>query len=373
MNSEKPHLVLANNTKAYFNEVTYKTFLNRMTVMYGVTESGKTHATKYILQLLSRYIPSILVICPTNGNHGLYTNYCPVIITRFDPAVIDKIYYTQEQRKELYMASVNLQNLSDLCDLVPSENIKKILTRMEMNLDFQISKVNESKDNFVRKTALIEEYKRKHKESYTAVLKGYLKNEQVKNRIMELYPEIPAHLKACFEYLDTNMHTCLILDDCAADMSSIKQGTALYDTFNKLFFQGRHIFLTTLILTQSIACMPPAFRANAHVNIFLDPGLASAWIELKEVGITSKDKKDIKNFLIPKVFEDKEKYYKIIRDKSENPEFQVFLAKSSAGDETKPSKIGSKHLWGLIEGIPNNDQATLKQNPFIGKIMGSRR
>lgn len=370
MNTEKPHLVLANNTKAYFNEVTHKTFLNRMTIMYGVTESGKTHATKYILQLLSKHIPSIVVICPTNSNHGLYTNYCPLILTKFDTNKIDKLYYLQEQRKELYMASVNLKNLSDLCDLVPSDNIKKILTRMEMNLDFQISKVDESRDNFVRKNALKDEYTRKHRESYQAVLKGYLKNKTVDAKIRELYPTLPKHLQACFEYMDTNMHLCLILDDCAAEMSSIKQGTAIYDTFNKLFFQGRHIFLTTLILTQSIACMPPAFRANAHVNIFLDPGLASAWIELKEVGITSKDKKDIKNYLIPKIFEDKDKYYKMIRDKSENPEFQVFLAKSSADEETKPTKIGSKHLWELIEGIPNNDQATLKQNPFIGKVVG---
>jgi hypothetical protein len=122
-----------------------------------------------------------------------------------------------------------------------------------------------------------------------------------------------------------------------------------------------------MILTQSPTAVPPAHRLNAHVSLFLDSSLANNWIENKDNGIDKADKKQLRDFIIPKVFEDRENHYKLMRDKDAQYKHTVFHATEYNEDTDEIKKIGCNSLWELVKPLNAGEEGTIKQNPLIGR------
>lgn len=363
---EKPHLVLGNGEKIYFSDTSAKTFMNRMTIMYGTTGAGKTVAVKYILQQLANYIPCVIVICPTNSSHGTYTNLCPLVFNEFDERKIEEIYNLQTQRKELYQAANNIKNITELCNLQPDQNIHQALHLLEVSVEAQILNIKDSNMLFEKKKQKIDMLRKDMEHKKKSIMKAYIRSPKMADIIKASWSKLSSNLRACYEYLDCNMQMCLILDDCASSMGRVKDNSAVGMILNKLFYEGRHNLFTTMILTQSPTTVPPAYRMNAHVSLFLDSGPANNWIENKDNGIDKADKKLLRDFIIPKIFEDKTNHYNLLRDKDAQHKHTVFHA-TDYTDEDNLKKIGCNSLWELVKPLNAAEEGTIKQNPLIGR------
>lgn len=65
MNRNEKIIHICNENISHIEEHV-STFLNRSTIIYGTTNSGKSVLIKYLMNFLKEDIPNILVFCPTD-------------------------------------------------------------------------------------------------------------------------------------------------------------------------------------------------------------------------------------------------------------------------------------------------------------------
>lgn len=97
-------------------------------------------------------------------------------------------------------------------------------------------------------------------------------------------------------YKDSNEQTLIIIDDCANLYDAKLKATAL----TKLAFHGRHVNLSTWVITQKYNAIVKDFRENCKVLVlFYDKDKESRETAFKEndIGITSTEKETIVNKL----------------------------------------------------------------------------
>jgi hypothetical protein len=95
--------------------------------------------------------------------------------------------------------------------------------------------------------------------------------------------------KTILNNLNINPNILLIIDDCAA---SIKEWRDLEET-KKLFFQGRHYYVTTILTMQNESIIPVPLRSNAHISVFTTQKIATTYFNKASSGASSEERKRI--------------------------------------------------------------------------------
>jgi hypothetical protein len=86
-----------------------------------------------------------------------------------------------------------------------------------------------------------------------------------------------------------NPSLVLIADDC---MATVKEWSALEET-KKLFFQGRHYHLSTILLCHATTLLSPQLRSNAHITIFTTEQVVNTYIIKESSGYSRDERKKI--------------------------------------------------------------------------------
>ena len=77
-------ITLPDKTKLKWFEKDYKNYLNKTTIVYGRTNSGKSTIIEEIMYLCKDYIPTVFVIAPTNSSNNAYTNKIPTSVEELE-------------------------------------------------------------------------------------------------------------------------------------------------------------------------------------------------------------------------------------------------------------------------------------------------
>lgn len=238
-------------------EIAADIFIDKSTVIYGKTSSGKSTLIKDIMKQLSSEIDQCIVICPKISCQA-YDEMVGQVFVHHSPSneLFTNILQRQEALRAIYLSVNNVDNLKALFVMVatPVEKEKwKKICQCETRTDVK----NETK-------AKIATLKNKF-------LKNVIRTNSKRLEKMDL----PQNLRTVLEFLDLNPRLLLIIDDCTEMLDDLKKCQA----FLALFTKGRHYFTSLLFAIHSDKPLRPESRKGVMNNIFTDAKSASAYFE----------------------------------------------------------------------------------------------
>ena len=222
-------------------DLTADVFLNRLTILFGGSFTGKTVLIKYIMHMLKPNFNECIIVAPTNDSNGAYTGIVPNQLIhstlstnpiKSNIGLLEIILERQIARTSIANCGNNLDSLKRLAAMVPHDRtqtdsiIKKGgELRSKLKDPIKRSELDMSIDSKL-KTA----YQKIIKDNTPALLK------------MGLNPTQMDVIKG----VNINPNLLLVLDDVAAELKKYTSS----DVVRQLFYQGRHANITVLLSAQ---------------------------------------------------------------------------------------------------------------------------
>lgn len=323
-------------------------YLNRTTVLYGASGTGKTTILKWILKIIKPHIPTVVVVAPTNSANGVYTGCVPkrCVYTELTIDILREVLDRQKNAKKIYNRANKLKTLKSLFTKCSDRSIDRLLKQAMALYKSSINGIRQSKKHdYAQKKQQKKEIKEKHTRNIIALYKTTIKKYESDLANMDLTNDEKYALK----YLRFNPNILLILDDCASSIQAVGKDKAI----KELFYEGRHYCITSIYTMQDDKKLLPGVRINTFRNFFTDSNCAINFFSAKANGFTSKDKKNANKIAETLLAESKVKkrrnYKTMVFSRLDAPRFKYILA-----DELRPFKIGSPYLWELCGQLPES-------------------
>jgi len=270
--------------------ITPRAFLQRSTVFYGTSGSGKTFMIRDFMYSLRNYFPRVWVFVPA-VSRKFYEGVVPSPMIRETVTLeaVSDIFKYQDMARAIYSRANDLQVLRSLFLRVASYK----------------AKIFERKIVVAEKEA-IKNVKEKFKDPGICLDKEEQIQDIMKERLRNLYKGVisdheeslgNARLsedeRYALKYRGFNPHTLVIFDDVMMELDSIiKKGKKEKDpVVQNFFFKGRHIFLTTMYAMQSDKMFDADLRKNAFNSIFTSQDEALSWFSRTANGVTADERK----------------------------------------------------------------------------------
>ena len=353
-------------------------FMDRTIVLYGSSGSGKSVCIKNIMFSLKDIIERVIVVSPTEPANKTYESIVPT------PMIHTELYMPDPDSKKKSSANEEIQGATRFLERI--YNLQKMMSDIYHKAQNQqvIEQLFNRIPAPVRDQALhmAEDYRRKRDRTLAKLRSQYaheenkckelckLINEKCKKATLDLYKKyIHRNLssimkmkltddeKYTVEYLYFNPHLLLILDDCASHFKSLVRNNIV----RALFYQGRHVKITTIIACQDDTDLPPNLKKNVFISIFTDPIVTSAFFNRASNSI-SKPQKELVNKNIEDIFV-KHRKFMYIREDPEKQHFYII-------DEPMVSKFrfGSEALYDLCYTIQSEENNLDDKNPFYSRF-----
>ncbi len=281
--------------------------LDKTTLIFGGTGSGKTTVIEEILYLLKDYVPNFMVMAPRTSD-AAYRRKLPsrCIKEDFTKERLQQLWNRQYYATQLYNTANDINILESLFKVAPDregivmlEAIKRKaldmikVIEMSPNLDFGQKKA--------QKTAIEELQIKKIKIIYRDAVR---KNKH----IIERNPDLTTQQKIALDYLDFNPRLCLIIDDCSEKfqvwMKFFKKNEV--NPFESIFYKNRWNYLTLVFAAHDDKLVNTELRKNSRVTIYTNSQALVTSINRAGNGFTPKEKKEAMRYAA-KIFGDEEK------------------------------------------------------------------
>ncbi len=242
-------------------------YLNKTTVLYGSTNSGKTTIIKDIISMLRDEVSITIVFSPTEYITDEYKNTVPdaVVHKEVDIKLLENIWSAQSTRSRKYHIANNMHTLRALFDKIATDDERKMAEEItHMNNNERGKKISDLFKKTIRS-----------------------KKNELQNHDLE-HNEIIA-----VKYLDFNPRMAIVFDDV--------QPQCKEDIIRQMFFSGRSNYMTRIFALQDDRGIHPTFRSHANVNIFTDAYTASIYFSITSNRYKALERKKILK-IIKKVF-----------------------------------------------------------------------
>lgn len=335
--------------------------LDKTTLIFGGSGSGKTTIIEEILYLIKDHISNFLVIAPQTSDSA-YRRKLPSRCIKEDLTKnkLKQIWDRQYNVTQIYNTANDVNILESLFKKSPDRQSHVMIEAIKKKAAEVINKI-ENNDNldFGKKRSQkisVEELQIKRiKATYKAAIR---KNKSSLEK-MQLQP----HEKIALEYLDIDPRFCLIIDDCSEKfqtwMKYFKKGEV--NPFDSIFYKGRHNYITLIFASHDDKIVPTELRKNARVTIYTNSQALVASINKTGNGFTSKDKKDAMDYASRVFGEERDgikTHQKLCYIREEAPPFRYTIA-----NLYPDFKLGGLALWNIVSKMPKKED-NLSSNPF---------
>lgn len=261
-----------------------KYFLNVLTILFGPSGSGKSSLIMHILNTVRDVIPMGIVCCPTAASNGDYDKIIPseCIYDDLTADLMKKIFVRQSNVLAMYSMVRDINTLRPLFNLVADAASSDKIQKLDKLIRNSITKVRDAYDPDEIES-VIEDLQSRYQKKVVKIMRACIKDNCQALSGMNL-SEVQ---KSILNNLEINPNLLLIIDDCAA---SIKEWRDLEET-KKLFFQGRHFKVTTIISFQNESILPVPLRSNAHISIFTTKKIATTYFLKASSGVSPDERK----------------------------------------------------------------------------------
>lgn len=352
-------------------------FLDRTTVLYGGSGSGKSVCIKNIMKTLNGHIDRILVVSPTEPANNTYKGTVDKTLIHYelfledldvkgknkdDPIkgairFLDRIWKLQEMQASIYKRANDPNVLSSLFNKIPDSMQHAAIRVMEeytRKRDKNISRIQRQYEHEdLKRTELVKGIN----ESYGAAVDRLRKKYILKCAYHLLRLNLTEDQKYAIQYLEFNPRLLLILDDCASGFKQLVKNP----TVRKLFYQGRWAFLTLMISCQDDTDLPPNLKKNAFVSIFTEPTVTSSMFNRASIS-ASKEHRSLVNNNVGEIFVNHRKFAYI----REDPSKQHFYVINET--PAKPFRFGSQALHDLCDMLRCEETRMDEKNPYYKKF-----
>jgi hypothetical protein len=361
-------LLLVDGSRLKWFAKDYKKFLNKTTLIYGRTQSGKSTIIDECLYLCKDYLAGAFVICQSSVTvtSSPYYGKIPDNCIKSDVTMewLEMFMVVQKGRAAIYKTANDLANLKIVFDKVKTHTDGQMCNRINTSTEQFIQKINEnSKMDYAKKYDQIKEMNIERDKHLTSLYKTVIK--RYRNKLLSMDGLSNEEL-CCINYIDFNPNVALILDDCA---SKLKKWAKESTTLRELFYNGRHSYVTQFISLQDDKEIDSELRKNAIVSIFTTHTAANANFT-RASNSYSKSEKNYASLCTERVFNSIEgsggtNYKKLVylsNTDDTNP-FAYMIA-----DIYKPFKVGSQSFWELDEKISLQNGGQVNENKFFKKF-----
>ena len=348
-------------------------FLLRNIVIYGPSNTGKTVCGKAIMHTLKSEIDQVIVIAPTNTQNDSYTGLVPDQFIHTEiylppPVIPNKKSAKDKEEGACRFMSLIIERQKALVSEYRRANNVSILKKIYRHIPNNPIGAELAKVDSKRETMLANVEKRMPPSKLQATIKSI--DDQCDTIYMKLYKNAirtnMKHLissthvskedKQTINFIDVNPHLLLILDDCAATMGFLFKS----DVFSEIFYQGRHNFITLILICQDDVDLPSSLRKNAYISIFTSSVIANTYFTRMNDKTTSKTAIDATDAIFKSSGD--ERFRKMAYVREPGPNSSQFLYKSFPIHEE--FRFGSDALYELCDKVKDDGTHQLSENRF---------
>jgi hypothetical protein len=359
--SDDKSLVLSDKTKLKYFTKNYKYFLNKTTIAYGRTMSGKSTIIEEIMFLCKDYIPTVFVVAPTNSSNNAYTDKIPsqFILKNLEVEWLDSFLHRQKNSAGAYINANKLEVLKMLFDRISDDTSQTLELSIGKKAKNSIIFIEESYMDFSNKKSQKAQIMEERGNMLRKLYKTTIRFNKVQ---LEQQSNLSKSERAALSFLDFNPNIMLILDDCASTFKKLyKKSTAI----KEIFYEGRHYFITTLISAQDDKEIDSELRKNTTVSIFTTSQASTSNFERASNGYAKHEKVKAKH-CIETVFKQDENdikhHRKLVYLQGESEPFRYTIA-----DLYDDFRMGSIPMWEYAEKIKSKYDNLNKNNSLIEK------
>jgi hypothetical protein len=361
--SDDRSIFLSDRTKLKWLNKDHSYYLNKTTIVYGRTNSGKSTIIEEIMYLCKEHIPTVFVIAPTNSSNNAYTNKIPsqFIMKDLDVDWLEKLLNRQKNASGAYINANQLDILKSIFSKVSDDTSDALEISIVKKAHNSIMYIDDSTMEFAQKKS----QKAQILEERDNMLRKLYKTTIRYNKVnLEQNDNLNKSEKAALGFLDFNPNIMLILDDCASKFKKMyKKSTAI----KEIFYEGRHYFFTTIISTQDDKEVDSELRKNTTISVFTTAQSATSNFERASNGYPKHEKQKAK-LCVESVFKQSENdiknYQKLVYLQGESDPFRYTI--SDLYDEFH---MGSKCMWELSNKIKSHKNNINKNNPLFDNYL----
>lgn len=265
-------LILDDGSRIEWFNKSYKNFLNKTTLLYGRTRSGKSTIILEIINLLKNHVPIPFIISKSNGEDfiGKVPKFC--IKSNLTKEWLEDFLIKQKGRAKIYRQANDMRTLKDLFDRIktPQEEIKEKMILQTADKYIQIIEYNDKLDYSMKRTRSDE-----IKNIQIDKLKNLYKSNIRQNKpfLESMFDKLNKNEICCVRYVDFLPNALLIFDDCASIFKKwVKESTVI----KEIFYAGRWSYITFIITAQDDKEIDSELRKNAINSYFTTAQAAMA-------------------------------------------------------------------------------------------------
>jgi len=343
-------------------------FVDRTTLIFGGSMTGKTTIMEEILYKCKDYIPNYIVIAPRTSDSA-YRSKLPEKCIKEDLSkeLLSGIWERQVSITQVYNIANDKNNLGSLFMKINNTEYINMINNIIMLKNKKIDEINKD-DNITigerkSQTVNIEDLTNK---KVIAIYKKIIRGSRTYLSKMKLTDMEAITL----QYLDLNPRLMLIMDDIT---EKFKSWTKMYKTgednvLENIFYRGRHNFITLVAAAHDDKMIPTELRKNARVTYYTSSKALIASMTKQQSGF-SKDEKKLLQDISGVVFSNKsgkKEYKKLCYLQGEEQPFKYLIA-----DVYPEFKLGSKVFRNLADKMPKSENK-LSDNPFITSLLDKK-
>jgi hypothetical protein len=353
-------------------------FIDQTTILNGPSKTGKTVIIKNIMNMLNGPIEQILVCSPSEVSNHSYDGYVdPALIhSRIflpDPAnpkkddgvkgtirFLEALWKRQEMMASIYFRANRLEPLADLFARLPSaDRLRGSRAIRELN-DGRVHAITQQrrlyKDDPGTLADKVKDLNEKFKTMTALIYKKFISAHL--DMLMDRQDALGEDERYSLFYLNFNPRILLLFDDCAAELKPLFPK----EIFRKIFYQGRHVFMTTVISCQDDTDLPANLRKNAFMTYFTHESVASSNFE-RQANRFSHEVRAHAADIIPTVF--KKRHRKLVYIREDDTRQHFYWVECSIPE---PKMFGSDALQELCRDIKSDGTSMDKDNPYYNKF-----
>jgi len=345
-------------------------FIDKTTVLFGPTRTGKTVLVKNIMRLVQHRIDQVLVIAPSEISNRSYEGFVEPSLIHYrlwlpdpnnpkknnDTLLGGQRFLTAIWQRQTMMASIytRVNNKTTLSSLY-----RRLSQNHRQEGDKYLSKIEKKRQRVIEDLKKITDMgyrEEKHKEvdeKFTE-MSILIYKRFVSLEVDELWNmELTDDEKWALNYIHFNPRLLIVFDDCAAQLKPFFNKPE----FRPLFYQNRHAYISLIICCQDDTDLPTNLRKNAFVSIFTDPIICKTNFD-RGSNMFPKQTKDYVKDILDTIFV---KYRKLvyIRDDPAKQNFYHLCV-----GYPRQFKFGSEALLSLCDYIRRDETSMDTENPY---------
>lgn len=244
----------------------YTQFVDKLVNIFGDSGTGKSYIIKAILSLLKPHIGQIFVIAPTDVTNHTYDqdNLVPIPCIKYS---VDGVWLHKFWDRQCAFAAVyHRVNQEDVVDSL----FKRIKERSKD--ERAIERIQDHLAATVKSEDKGSAKAKKLRGACNDMIHLIKKNALERDRKALEAARLSREEKFTMKHLWFNPRALLIWDDATDIIHKLRT----HDVMKKLFFQGRHSFITTILALHTDKALDTEQRDGAFVTIFTGESSARA-------------------------------------------------------------------------------------------------